>query len=186
MKKGCFKQLAVRSLNANRFFLSFSFYSFLGWAVETASILLSDHSFVLRGWAHLGLPMIPLYGFMCPFLIKLMKPWRSKPLAVFAASACITTAVEYAIGFWLLKEFGIRYWDYSAYPLNLNGIISLPISVAWGILSIAMIYWIDPNFKKKVSRIPPRQTALLSWVLMAYVAVCASIDASNLLSQFFR
>jgi uncharacterized membrane protein len=180
------KRYSARTLNLNRFFLSFSFYSFLGWTVETISLLVTEHHFVVRGWFYFGLPMIPLYGFMCPLIIKLLAPRKRKPMTVFAASVFIATAAEYAIGLWLLKQFGIRYWDYSGYPLNLNGIIALPISLGWGVLSMVMIYWIDPNFRKASGRIPPLQTALLSWAVMAYVAFCASIDAFNLLSQFFR
>jgi len=176
----------VRSLKINRILLSFSLYSFLGWAVETASLLAIEHRFVVRGWFHFGLPMVPLYGALCPLLIKIMRPWKKKPLAVFGASLCIATAAEYAIGLWLLEQSGIRYWDYSGYPLNLNGIISLPVSLGWGILSLMVIYWIDPVFRETMGRIPPLQTALLSWGIMVYVAVCASIDAFNLLSQFFR
>lgn len=58
--------------------------------------------------------------------------------------ALLITAMELCIGV-IAKYTGFlpTMWDYSSIPLNLDGIICLPFSVAWLVLSVVAIFLAD-------------------------------------------
>jgi uncharacterized membrane protein len=172
-------QFSIVSLNINRILLSFIFYSFAGWIIETCFILFITQKLISRGWVQYGLPLIPLYGVCCLVLIKLLAPLKKKPLIIFSAAVCFTTISEYSIGLALTKIFHHILWSYSNLPFSIQGIISLPISFGWGILSLLMIYVIDPNLKRMINRVPVLPAALISWSIMTYSVICACIYIYN-------
>lgn len=172
-------RLSIVSLNTNRVLLSFIFYSFIGWIIETCFILLITRKLIARGWVQYGLPLIPLYGVCCLVLIKLLTPQKKKPLIIFSAAVCFTTISEYSIGLILTKMFHHILWSYNNLPFSIQGIVSLPISFGWGILSLLMIYVIDPNLKRMINRVPVLPAALISWTIMIYSAICACIYIYN-------
>ena len=174
-----FSRLSAASLNINRALLAFIFYSLLGWILETCFILLMEHKFVARGWVQYGLPLIPLYGVGCLLLAKLLSHQKKHPLIVFSASVCITTMLELIIGLILTKIFFHALWSYSDLPFSIFGIISLPVSLGWGLLSLLMIYWIDPNLKRMINKIPAIPAALASWSIMVYSAICSGMYVYN-------
>jgi uncharacterized membrane protein len=159
----------------NRIVMSFVFYGLLGWVVETAFIYFSIHRYIERGWVHYGLPLIPLYGVMCPVLIKLLRPLKKKPALIFACSACIITLVEYVMGSILTFHFGYNFWNYSNLPFSYKGIVALPVTFSWGFLSLLLIYWIDPRLKKLIRRLPEAPAAVLSLCIALYSVVCSAI-----------
>lgn len=168
-------RFSMASLQTNRVLLSFIFYSLLGWIIETCFILLVAHKFIPRGWILYGLPLIPLYGVGCLILTKLLSRQKKHPFTIFAASVAITTTIEYLIGLILIKIFNHTLWSYSDLPFSVLGIISLPVSFSWGLMSLLMIYWIDPNLKRMLNRIPAISAALVSWSIMIYSAICAGM-----------
>ncbi|SHJ46894.1 putative ABC transporter permease [Parasporobacterium paucivorans] len=169
----------------NRLLLSFVFYGFVGWIIETISILILQHQFISRGWLHLGLPFIPLYAYCCPILIKLLSPQKKNPLLIFIGSVSIITFIELSAGLILTQVFHLTFWDYSGMPPTIKGIISLPVSLLWGLLSLVLIYWIHPGFKKMINRLPMFTASLISWFLLVYLMVCYAIETYELFSKFF-
>jgi uncharacterized membrane protein len=183
-------RFSMTSLKINHFLISFIFYSLLGWIIETCFIFFSIHQFIARGWIQYGLPLIPIYGVCCLILVKLLSPLKKKPLLIFGGTVFFTTMVEYIIGLILTKIFHLNFWNYNNLPFSIQGIISLPVSFAWGFLSLLMIYWIDPNLKRIINRIPALPATLISGSIMIYSAFCSWIFINryflSVLSQYFR
>ena len=71
---------------------------------------------------------------------------------LFFSSVFICTALEYFTSWLLEKLVGVKWWDYSAITkFNLNGRISLGSSLAFGIVSTLVTYYLHPQVKFFVS-----------------------------------
>ena len=64
----------------------------------------------------------------------------------------VFTSFEYIVAVVLESLFGLRWWDYSNEVLNFQGRISLPYSIAWGIIGTIFVEKIHPFVKSKVER----------------------------------
>ena len=64
------------------------------------------------------------------------------------------TVLEYVTGAVMERLFHMRYWDYSDKPLNVNGHICLPVSIAWGGFSLLLIYLLHPPVEDLVFWLP--------------------------------
>ncbi|WP_353505773.1 hypothetical protein [Thomasclavelia cocleata] len=47
------------------------------------------------------------------------------------------------------KLFNARWWDYSEQLLNLNGRITLKNTIAFGLLGLLLLFFINPFFSKR-------------------------------------
>ena len=59
---------------------------------------------------------------------------------VFLVSMVGSAILEYATSWTLERLFHARWWDYSNMPLNLNGRISVPSSVFFGLGGLLVVY----------------------------------------------
>lgn len=128
------------------------------------------YGFVNRGF--LFGPYLPLYGTGALLLIvtleRLMKQTirigklKITPVIIFLSIIFITTALEYAVGWFLEVVFDQRFWDYSTYTYQLHGRICLSASVRFGLGGMLFLYILFPVFTKMIEKIPPRRRFLLS------------------------
>ena len=61
------------------------------------------------------------------------------------------------------KALGVSFWDYSDLPGSLRGRVCLPFSLAWGTLSLGLVYWLHPLLAPWLARIP----APVGWLTLA-------------------
>ncbi len=132
----------------------FSFLSIVGWLWEVGLTLLSSHQFVNRGF--LFGPWLPIYGAGGLFLYFLFYRIKQHPVLVFFLAAFVCLALEYFSSWFLEKQWGIRWWDYSGYFANLHGRICLFGGVVFGIGALLIIYKLIPWFECFYEKIPPR------------------------------
>ena len=126
-------------------------YAFLGWVAEEIFCVISTHTFIKRGF--LFGPICPIYGYGAIILIIFFKNYKKKPIQLFFLSAIVFSFFEYITDFFLQALFGIRWWDYTGYFLNLNSRITLSFSFVWGIGSIIFIKYLHPFVTKIVGKI---------------------------------
>ena len=150
------------------YFWYFLFYGFLGYLLEKlfAYVVRSPHR-VRKGF--LLSPVCPVYGLaMCAVLALGAEDigpfWE---LALLGGAAA--TAVEYAVHWAYEAVLGVRFWDYSATKMDVNGRICLPFSIAWGLLSAAAVRFLQPAAAALAARVPPAVTDA--------VLFCLGIDA---------
>lgn len=177
--------------------LTFFLYSFLGWAQETVQCSIKERRFVNRGF--LNGPICPIYGcgallilcFLLPIERRAASLWISVPL-VFVCGAFIASALEYMTSWAMEKLFHSRWWDYSDKKWNVNGRICFWISVGWGLLSIVLVFGIQPLFESwlaALTRFQPLIPILLAWVLAGLMivdivfSVRAALSIGNRLEQ---
>ena len=132
--------------------LLFFLYSVLGWVWESCYVSLKSRQWVNRGFLH-G-PWLPIYGSGAIVILLLTLPARGGPALIFLLGMVGATVLEYITGAVMEKLFHMRYWDYSDKPLNVNGHICLPVSIAWGGFSLLLIYLLHPPVEDLVFWLP--------------------------------
>lgn len=166
---------AVKGISVNDVLANFFFYSFLGWIYESTLVSVRKRTLTNRGF--LNGPIIPIYGFAATFIymafyneyaISLTEEVNALHISeVFFFGMVIASILEYITSYLMEKFFHAKWWDYSNYPLNIKGRISLPSSLFWGLLSTVMVYLIQPAVNNLLLQIP---RPLGDYVLIAAVA----------------
>lgn len=149
-------------------------FSAAGWLWEVGLHLLMDGQLVNRG-TMLG-PWLPIYGVGGLLSVLLLERFAAKPVLVFASGALLSTVIEFAAGKYLLAVYGLRWWDYSGYPLNVDGLISLPTALVFGLGCCAAVCLAAPLLLAMFQRVPREAFGLLCALLIALFALdfCAS------------
>lgn len=140
---------------------SFIAYSFAGFLLETAFAWLTGGTAGRKGL--LVLPLCPVYGAGACLVLALTAPVRGEPPAVFLVGGLAATAAEYLAALYHEKTLGVSFWDYSDLPGSLRGRVCLPFSLAWGTLSLGLVYWLHPLLAPWLARIP----APVGWLTLA-------------------
>ena len=147
----------------------FIIYGFLGWIYESLFYSAQLKKPVNTGFLHGCL--CPIYGLACVANIALLYRTENNT-KVFLISILIISAIEYAVSYILEAVFGKRWWDYTNWPCNLNGRISLISSLAFGILSMLQLRVIHPFIESGVAVLPQE----LKSIFLVVVVVCTIAD----------
>ena len=132
-----------------RQWLSFFYlYCIFGWCFESAYVSLKQLRPVNRGF--LKGPWLPLYGSGAILVLWMTLPFQNSPVEVYVVGLVGATVLEYFTGEAMVRLFKVRYWDYSNQHFQYKGHICLSSSIAWGFLSIAMVYGIQPQVERFV------------------------------------
>ncbi|MBO7356966.1 MAG: hypothetical protein J6U37_00370 [Lachnospiraceae bacterium] len=121
-------------------------YCFIGWIIESTYVSVRTRKLTNRGFMR-G-PFIPIYGFGGLVMLLAGTPLLKWPVLVFFAGMISASALEYVTGAAMEAIFKVRYWDYSNEKFNLNGHICLFTSICWGLLSVALDYFIHKPIEK--------------------------------------
>lgn len=162
-------------------FLMFITFSFLGWAIETVYCSIKEKRFIYRGFLH-G-PICPIYGFGALSVGIPLSYIKINPVfdvfLVFIVGAIICTFVEYIIGFLFEKLFHLKLWDYSDFPFNLHGRVWLGYSLGWGVLSLILVYLVNPVVSGLVETLPYNVKSILTVFIGSALAVDLTFTILN-------
>lgn len=136
-----------------QWFWQFLIYSFVGFGLEVAFARITRSPKQDRKCMML-FPLCPVYGLGALAIVHLPANLQSRPVLLFFFGALAATAVEYATDWFYETVLGVRFWDYSALPWNLNGRVSLLFSFFWGLLAISLVAWVHPPIARLISAIP--------------------------------
>ncbi len=149
--------------------LLFFLLSFIGWLWEAGIYLVKDGTWINRGVC-LG-PYLPIYGAGGLLLWFLLHRLHEKKWLTFLLSAAVCSVVEYVTSAFLEWKWGMRWWDYSGYFLNLNGRICLLGAVCFGIGGMLLNCYLMPCYMRVYHKILPRRRFGLC-VVFLLVFVC--------------
>lgn len=161
---------------------SFGFYvllffllSFVGWLWEVIIYLVIEHRWINRG-VYLG-PYLPIYGAGGLLLWFLLHRLHKKKILTFLLSAAICSVVEYVTSAFLEWKWGMRWWDYSGYFMNLNGRICLLGAVCFGVGGMLLNCFFMPGYMWAYRRISPGCRGILCVILLAVFVLDATFCA---------
>ena len=152
----------------SEWFIFFYIYCFLGWCFESAYVSACKRQFVNRGFMR-G-PLLPLYGSGAIVVLFAALPFRQMPVMVYITGMVAATLLEYVVGVVMEKLFRVRYWDYSNQKFNIQGHICLSSSIAWGFLSLALIYGMHKPIERFVLAIPSIVVSAASLIISMVAA----------------
>lgn len=139
-------------------------YGFFGWAYESTLWAKSEkHKFLNRGYL-MG-PICPIYGFVA-LLDWTFLHFFSNSVLIFVMGALICCVIEYVTHWFLEKVFHQRWWDYSNYPLNINGRISLLSALFFGAAGLFLVKFLHPFMFNLVSKIQSPWIYIVSGILL--------------------
>ena len=169
-------------------FLWFILYGFLGWVWETSFCSIRAKHFINRGF--LNGPIIPVYGFGAVFVIIALSlsaphipahlPYIDIPI-VFIAGMIICTILEYITAVILESAFHIRWWDYSKQRFNFQGRICLKSALFFGVMSVIIIYIVQPIISNISPNIPANIENPLALVFLVLITIDLSVTISSLI-----
>ena len=94
-------------------------------------------------------PFNIVYGIGAVFMyIAAVRLEKKSPVINFLVLAAVGSTVEYLVAVFQERVFHSVSWDYSNHPFDLNGKISLPITLMWGALGVLFAKLMLPVLKK--------------------------------------
>jgi len=148
--------------------LTFSFYAFAGWILETLYRSVRQRRMVNPGF--LAGPFLPIYG-----LFATIVTWSSGLISQitwqwqFVGFVVLSTLLEYVAGWFFERFFNLQLWNYHSTPFNVQGRIALPYSLLWGILGLEFHNILHPLIQFQIQRIPTAVRLILAIILTAYI-----------------
>lgn len=99
-------------------------------------------------------PCCPIYGCGALIITYVFKFCLNNPFELFVLSVIFCSVLEYFTSYFLENLFGARWWDYTDKKINLNGRICLINSLLFGVISSAIVYFINPLINYLLNLIP--------------------------------
>ncbi len=157
------------------------FYSFIGWFYESTIFSLVEQGKLMNRGCFIG-PYLPIYCVVAILNLYLLDGMESSfKIALISALTCC--AVEYFTSWTLEKIFHARYWDYSYFPLNINGRVSVVSGAFFGIAILFLIKVLHPFTILMMAKIPEHVRVALGvffWALFLVDATLTVIGMCNL------
>jgi Predicted membrane protein len=176
-------KIAKSDLNKTPYYWIYLFLSlgFLGWIYETIVMSVHYHHFAVRGDILVdktpafeivgGLPLITLYG-VGGLIIMLIFQKTRNPLKLFFLGSLIATTLE-LITSYICTIFGKELWHYRPEFITFEGRISVVASIVWGLLTVALILFLQPlliKFYNILSKRKHMHAVLVA--LLIYAIIC--------------
>lgn len=155
-------------LEWSTWFLYFILYSILGWLVETLYCSVLAHHWVERGF--LNGPLCPIYGCGALLMLGGLEPYISHPLLLFLLSMLGASMMEFVVSWAMEKMFGMRWWDYSDQPYNLQGRVCLLNSTLFGVMGLVLARVVHPKMQYLVALLP--DVVCMVAAILAFAALC--------------
>ena len=168
--------------------LLFYIYCLIGWIWESCYVSLKNYKWVNRGF--LKGPLLPIYGSGAIVVLISTLKVENNLVLVFIIGMISATILEYITGVVMEKLFHVRYWDYTKDPFNINGHICLISSLAWGVFSVLLVWFVNPNIESLVIIIPERISEIISYIITVFITIDGvqsfneAMDLKNLLIKF--
>ncbi len=161
----------------------FLIYSFLGWIYETVFCTIKDGKWENRGFLY-G-PVVPIYGTGAVAISVIVYFFAGQgiilsPWLVYVISVIGSAFLEYTTSWIMEKLFHALWWDYSHFPLNLHGRISLFTSLGFGAAGLLIVNVIGPFCEGLIDSIPAIIVELLSLCMLFIFAVDITLTVTAL------
>lgn len=159
----------INIYNIKLVFISFVFYSIVGWIIEVIDQFYRQKKLINRGFL-LG-PYCPVHGVGALLMLLLLSKFSNNLFVLFISSVFICTILEYLTGFLLEKIFKARWWDYSDYKFNLNGRVCLQNSLFFGLAGVIIVKFSQPFLVEIISSISANILNVICIILLIIFSV---------------
>lgn len=128
-----------------------------------------------------------VWGLGCVLLTILLHNMEGKrDLSIFIVGTFAGGIYEYICSLVAEGLFGVRFWDYSDIPFNIDGRINLLFCFFWGLIAVVWVQNIYPFLSHKIEQIPVKYGKQLTWVIVVFMIYNMSISALALIRAYQR
>ena len=147
MEKKTFK---IMGISIWRILAYFIIYSFFGYIIETIFGIVTKGVWESRQSFLYG-PFCAIYGLGACIMIIFLYKYGKKYNALFLGGFIVGSIIEYLVSWIGEMILGVKWWDYSDMPLNINGRVCVYFSLFWGFLSIYLMASLNPKIDKLIN-----------------------------------
>jgi len=139
---------------------------------------------VRRGFIYF--PLSPVYGAGAVLMTLAFAGKNYKWHQILIYGSILGGSFEYIISFLQETFIGTVSWNYTKYPLDINGRTTIPIMFLWGTLCVIFVKLIYPYLSKSIERIPHKIGNTLTKILVIIVVLDATISFTAIIRQSLR
>lgn len=144
------KHFTIMGISIWRILAYFIIYSVLGFIIETLYGMITKRVLESRQSFLYG-PFCGIYGLGAIIMIIFLHKYQTKYNALFIGGFIVGSITEYIVSLIGEMIFGVKWWDYSGMPLNLNGRICVFFSLFWGFLGMYLIASLNPKIDRLIN-----------------------------------
>lgn len=144
------KSFTIIGISIWRILAYFIIYSVAGYIIETIYGIITKGVWESRQSFLYG-PFCGIYGLGAVIMILFLHKYQKKYNALFIGGFIIGSITEYLVSLFGEMILGVKWWDYSGMPLNINGRICVYFSAFWGFLGIYLIASLNPKVDRLIN-----------------------------------
>lgn len=146
---GINKNFTIMGLSVWRILAYFIIYSVVGYIIETVFGIITKGVWESRQSFLYG-PFCAIYGVGAAIMIMFLHGYSKKYNRLFLGGFIVGSIVEYLVSWIGEMILGVKWWDYSDMPLNINGRICVYFSIFWGFLALYLIGSFNPRIDRLI------------------------------------
>lgn len=181
------KKRTINGISIWRILAYFIIYSVLGYVIETIYGMITKGVWESRQSFLYG-PFCGIYGLGAVVMIICLHKFPRKFNTLFIGGFIVGSIVEYVVSFVGEMLLGVKWWDYSNMPLNINGRICVYFSVFWGFLGIYLIASLNPKVDKIIDWIKSKfktYKGLKTFVMTVFILLMIDCISTAFAIEFF-
>ncbi len=180
------KKYTIMGLSIWRILAYFIIYSVVGYIIETVFGIVTKGRWESRQSFLYG-PFCAIYGLGAAIMIIFLHKYSKKYNTLFIGGFIVGSIVEYLVSWIGEMILGVKWWDYSDMPLNINGRICVYFSIFWGFLALYLIASFNPKIDKMIDWIKSKIStkALKTLTLSATIILLIDCIITAFAMSFF-
>ena len=181
------KKLTINGISIWRILAYFIIYSVVGYIIETVYGMITKGVWESRQSFLYG-PFCGIYGLGAVVMILCLHKFPRKFNMLFIGGFVVGSIVEYVVSLVGEMLLGVKWWDYSNMPLNINGRICVYFSVFWGFLGIYLIASLNPKVDKIIDWIKSKfktYKGLKTFVMTVFILLIIDCISTGFAIEFF-
>ncbi len=169
------KKITIMGLSVWRIMAYFVIYSVVGYIIETIFGIITKGVWESRQSFLYG-PFCAIYGLGASVMIMFLHKYSKNYTRLFIGGFIVGSIVEYLVSWIGESLLGVKWWDYSDMPLNINGRICVYFSIFWGFLALYLIASFNPRIDRLINWIKSKFSIKTLKVLTTTVTTLLLID----------
>lgn len=169
------KKFTIMGLSVWRILAYFIIYSVVGYIIETIFGIITKGTWESRQSFLYG-PFCAIYGLGAAIMIIFLHKYSKNYTRLFIGGFIVGSIVEYLVSWIGEMLLGVKWWDYSDMPLNINGRICVYFSIFWGFLALYLIASFNPRIDTLINWIKSKLSVKALKVLTTTVTILLLID----------
>ncbi len=180
------KKFTIMGLSVWRILAYFIIYSVVGYIIETIFGIITKGTWESRQSFLYG-PFCAIYGLGAAIMIIFLHKYSKNYTRLFIGGFIVGSIVEYLVSWVGEILLGVKWWDYSNMPLNINGRICVYFSIFWGFLALYLIASFNPRIDRLINWIKSKLSVKALEVLATTVTILLLVDciATGIALSFF-